>query len=287
MVIRTLLLLLIPYMARTQAIENLHHEPFGNDVVISYDLTGTLPSQQFLVKATCQNSNKTVALQTTDGNGLGTVRGGTNRQIVWHVLQDTPELVGDNVTFSLTAVLLENALISRGELGTVVPPTLSLVDRKAQLYNTLTSQTDTYLEMVYNEVTAFTKFGQRAFESRTEFEKLNTEINRANVAYEKLLANKEPFKQQIRNLWGSEKLNADADLFFSRSLDQLHRSFLLPLNTVLNRMDDVMSNRLKPRDRNELVKRIQYDIDSKTEGLLQEINSLKGDAKAFYVNLQQ
>ncbi|MEZ0609419.1 hypothetical protein ACAW74_12925 [Fibrella sp. WM1] len=289
MVVRLIGLLLLPTVVTAQVIQNIRHEPFGNDIMLTYDLTGTLPSQQFLVKAVCQNGSQTIPLQHTEGNGLGQVRGGTNRQIIWHTLDDTPELVGDNITFTLTAVLIERAATtSRGDNSSEsMRPALSLADRKAQLYNDLTSQTDTYLELVYNEITAFTLFGQRAFESRADFEKLNHEIDRVNAAYEKLLANKEPFRQQIRSLWGSEKLNADADLFFNRSLDQLHRTFLLPLNSVLKRMSDVASGQLKPRDRNELIKRIQYDIENKTEGLLQEINSLKGNARVFYTNLQQ
>lgn len=287
MVSRLLSLALLPSLTVAQTIENLRHEPFGQDVVISYDLKGTLPSQQFLVKATCQNGDKTIALNNTEGNGLGQVRGGANRQIIWHVLQDTPELVGEQITFTLTALLVETTAQSRGNSPYPVVPVTTVADQKARLYNELTAQTDLYLERVYNEITAFTMFGKRAFESRADFEKLNREIDRANAAYETLLSNKEPFKQQIRSLWGSEKLNADADLFFSRSLDQLHRTFLLPLNSVLTRMNDVASGRLKTRERDELLKRIGYDIDNKTEGLLQEINSLKGDAKRFYFTLQQ
>ncbi|GAB3644149.1 hypothetical protein GCM10027423_47860 [Spirosoma arcticum] len=278
------ILSLVPVRTFAQKIDNLHHNPFGTDVVLSYDLTGTLPSQQFLVKATCQNGPQVIELQTTEGNGIGRVRGGAGRQIIWHVLRDVPELVGDNITFTVTAVILSE---QRDSPAATTPVPVSVSDRKAALYNELTAQTDTYLEQVYNECTAFTTFGERAFESRTELARIDKQVTRTNEAYEKLLQNKETFKQRIRSLWGNEKLNADADLFFSRSLDQMHRTHLLPFNETLKRINDVASGKLKTRERTDLIKSIKMELQIRTSMLLQEINSVKGDAKGFYANLYQ
>ena len=281
---RWLSFFMLPGSLCAQKIDNLRHDPFGNDIVLAYDLTGTLPSQQFLVKATCQNGAQIIELQTTEGNGIGRVRGGSGRQIVWHVLRDVPELVGDNVTFTVTAVLLQEQRDSPALVSTIP---ISLSDRKATLFNELTALTDTYLEQVYNEYTAFKTFGERAFESRSDLQRIDQQVTRTNEAYEKLLQNKEPFKQRIRSLWGNEKLNADADLFFSRSLDQMHRSFLLPFNDTLKRINDVASGKLKTRERNELIARIKIELDIRTSQLREEIDSVKGDAKGFYANLYQ
>ena len=275
----------LPVRASAQTIDNLRHDPFGTDIVLAYDLTGTLPSQQFLVKAACQNGSQVIELQTTEGNGIGRVRGGTGRQIVWHVLRDVPELVGDKITFTVTAVMLSEQRDASPSAANPVP--ISVSDRKAALYNELTAQTDTYLEQVYNECTAFKTFGERAFESRAELERIDKQVTRTNEAYEKLLQNKETFKQRIRSLWGNEKLNADADQFFSRSLDQMHRTHLLPFNETLKRMNDVASGKLKTRERTELIKTIKVELDVRTSMLLEEINSVKGDAKGFYANLYQ
>ena len=279
-----LLLYAVPGTLYAQKIDNLRHDPFGNDIVLAYDLTGTLPSQQFLVKATCHNGPQIIELQTTEGNGIGRVRGGSGRQIVWHVLRDVPELVGDKITFTLTAVMLQEQRDTPTTSGT---GPVSLSDRKAALFNELTSLTDTYLEQVYNECTAFETFGERAFESRDELKRIDQQITRTNETYEKLLQNKETFKQRIRSLWGNEKLNADADLFFSRSLDQMHRTHLLPFNETLKRINDVASGKLKPRERTDQIKSIKTELHIRTSMLLQEINSVKGDAKGFYANLYQ
>lgn len=286
MVVRVICLAYLPILAWAQKIENLRHELFGNDIVLTYDLTNTLPSQQFLVKGVCQNGTQAIPLQSVEGNGLGRVRGGTNRQVVWRVLRDVPELVGEQITFTLTALLLENSEpqpLTRGAGGS----STSMADRKAMLFNDLTGQTDLYTEQVFNLAVAFQNYGARAFESRTDLLKLDQQVTRTNEAYEKLLQNKEPFKQQIRSLWGSEKLNADADQFFSRSLDQMHRAYLLPFNDTLKRINDVASGKLKPRDRNEQVNRIKIELDIRTSQLSKEIESVKGDAKRFYTNLQQ
>lgn len=184
----SLILGLVSVGSQAQTIDNLQHQPFGDEVVITYDLNGTLPSQQFLVRAVCQNGSQTVTLQHTEGNGLGRVRGGQNRQIVWHVLDDAPELVGDKVTFTITALLMDAGAPEPLTRGSAV---VSTADRKAALYNELTAQIDTYLEQVFNEVTAFKNFGERAFESRTDLLKLDQQIQRTNNAYEKLLENKE------------------------------------------------------------------------------------------------
>lgn len=277
------LLSLLPLGTYAQKIDNLRHDPFGSDIVLAYNLTGTLPSQQFLVKATCQNGPQVIELQTTEGNGIGRVRGGAGRQIVWHVLRDMPELVGDNITFTVTAVMLQE---QRDAPATTAAP-VSVSDRKAALFNELTSLTDTYLEQVYNECTAFKTFGERAFESRSDLERIDRQVARTNETYEKLLQNKETFKQRIRSLWGNEKLNADADLFFSRSLDQMHRSFLLPFNDTLKRINDAASGKLKTRERNDLITRIKIELDIRTSQLREEIDSIKGDAKGFYAALNQ
>ena len=281
---RWLLFYMLPVTLYAQKIDNLRHDPFGSDIVLAYDLTGTLPSQQFLVKATCHNGPQVIDLQTTEGNGIGRVRGGTGRQIVWHVLRDIPELMGDNITFTLTAVMLQEQRDAPTTPG--VSP-ISLSDRKAALFNELTSLTDAYLEQVYNECTAFKTFGERAFESRSDLQRIDQQVARTNETYEKLLQNKETFRQRIRSLWGNEKLNADADQFFSRSLDQMHRSYLLPFNDTLKRINDVASGKLKTRERNELITRIKIELDIRTSQLREEIDSIKGDAKGFYAALYQ
>jgi hypothetical protein len=282
-------LLLTGYMlngsAVAQRISNLSHEQFGDKIIIKYDIVGATSNQAFLVKATCNFSGKSIPVLHAENSNAWRVKGGDNRQIVWNVLQDVNELVDDQVTFTISATAFEdkqsdvpdNAATSRG---------MSVGNKKSLLYSELTAQTDTYLEEVYNMVTQFKNFGERAFESQADLKRLDMQTAKTNNAYDKLIGNRRMFEQSVRDLWGSELLNCQTETFFRRSLDQMHRTFLLPLNETVKKINDLSLKYTSKSDRNKTIERLKLEIEIRTSQLDQEINSIKGDAKGFYADLK-
>lgn len=276
---------LLPIIASAQRISNISHEQIGDKIVITYDIVGATSNQSFLIKAFCISGGKSIPLLHAENTNAWKVRGGDSRQIVWDVLQDVKELTDDNVTFSISATAFEDRLLDNSDKS-IASRGLSIGNKKSLLYADLTAQTDTYLEEVYNMVTQFKGFGQRAFESQAELKRLDLQTTKTNVAYDRLMQNRRMFEQSINDLWNSALLNCQTETFFRRSLDQMHRTFLLPLNETVKEINE-LSQKFTRSDRSKRIERLKLEIEIRTSQLDQEINSIKGDAKGLYADLKQ
>lgn len=272
--------------AFAQRITNLSHEQFGDKIIIKYDIVGATSNQSFLVKATCNSSGKSIPVLHAENSNAWKVKGGDNRQIVWNVLQDVNELVDDNVTFTVFATPFEDKQLDNSD-NVTASRGMSIANKKSLLYADLTAQTETYLEEVYNMVTQFRSFGDRAFESQADLKRLDMQTTKTNSAYDKLIGNRRMFEQSVRDLWGSELLNCQTETFFRRSLDQMHRTFLLPLNETVRKINELSLKYTSKGDRSKTIERLKLEIEIRTSQLDQEINSIKGDAKGFYADLKQ
>ncbi len=270
-----------------QRIENIRHEAFGDKIVIKYDIIGATVNQRFMIRAYCNHNGKTTEITAASNSNWRDVKGGEDRQIVWEVLNEKglQELIADNVSFTIAGEGYEsesstNTNVNRGE-------TLTIASKKSVLYGTITSQVDTYLEEVYNLITQYKNFGENAFESQSDLKRLDQRTERANEAYDKLLQNRRTFEQGVRDLWGSELLNCQTETFFKRTLDQMHRAFLLPLNDTVKQINELTRQYTSKSERNKKIERIKWEIEIRASQLEQEINSVKGDANGLYASLKQ
>jgi hypothetical protein len=275
-------------LCHAQRISNLRHEQFGEKIIIKYDIVGATSDQTFLINAVCNTGGKSIPLapDAVENSNWQNVKGGDNRQIVWSVLKQMNELVDEKVSFTIFAEGYSNQQAVAGEPQAPARG-MSLSNKKSLVYADLTAQTDTYLEEVYNMVTQFRNFGIHAFESQADLKRLDQQTAKTNAAYDKLLQNRRPFEQTIRELWGSELMNCQTETFFRRSIEQMHRTFLLPLNETVRKINELNARFTSKSERAKTIERLKLEIEIRTSQLDQEINSIKGDAKGLYAQLKQ
>ena len=259
--------------ASAQRIENIRPVAHKDTIIISYDLVGTQPGDQFQVKAYCWDGYEETPLNAVGGRTV--VRRGTHK-LEWRVLEDRDLLVGDSITFTLVATRFEGA--SEPHI------TLTADDKKKQLFSQLTGQVDSYLEQMYNQSVMFRDFGERPFASNSGYAKLDQQTQRFNKAYETLLENRRTFEATTVTLWGSSAGTLTKD-FFKNLFDVVHRDALKSYNDVLKMMNDVVHHNYQGRRRNELVQDIQQRIYQLTHNADAKINLLKGDAQEVYRQL--
>lgn len=261
--------------ASAQRIGNIRPVAHHDTIVITYDLVGTQPGDQFQIKAFCWDGYEETPLTAVGGR---TVVGRGTHQLEWRVLQEPGRdlLVGDSITFTLEATRFESA--------SATPSALTTDDKKKQLFSQLTGQVDSYLEQLYNQSVLFRDFGERPFTSNSGYAKLDEQTKRLNKAYETLLENRRTFEATSSTLWGSSAGTLTKD-FFRNLFDVVHRDALKSYNDVLKMMNDVVYHNYQGRRRSELVQDIQQRIYQLTHNAEAKINLLKGDAQEVYRQL--
>lgn len=259
--------------ASAQRIENIRPVAHRDTIIISYDLVGTQPGDQFQVKAYCWDGYEETPLNAVGGR---TVVGRGKHKLAWRVLEDRDLLIGDSITFTLVATRFEGA--SEPHV------TLTADDKKKQLFSQLTGQVDSYLEQMYNQAVLFRDFGERPFASNSGYAKLDEQTKRFNKAYETLLENRRTFEATTVTLWGSSAGTLTKD-FFKNLFDVVHRDALKSYNDVLKMMNDVVHHNYQGRRRSDLVQDIQQRIYQLTHNADAKINLLKGDAQEVYRQL--
>ncbi len=107
---KKLLIILITIMLQTsvfaQKIENVKSTQKGQNIEITYNITGSISKQKFNVKVYCStDGGKTYrsTLKSVTGDVGSNITGGYNKKIVWNVLKDTIILQSKNVVFSVKA----------------------------------------------------------------------------------------------------------------------------------------------------------------------------------------
>ena len=88
-----------------QQVGNIRVTQEGDNAVITYDLTGGRQGQTYDVAVICSDNGGqsfTIKPVTVSGD-LKNVSPGTNKRVVWQVLNDLEQLVGDNFVFKVDA----------------------------------------------------------------------------------------------------------------------------------------------------------------------------------------
>lgn len=270
----------------SQEIHIVRAEQFQNDMYISYDILNALPSQVYLVKVDCIIDNQTYPVINASGNGFGRVNAGPSREIIWELTKDLKPIKSDNVYFKISAIPIdpsEPSVSSPDNPGRG----MSLADRKFQFINLFTSNVDNYLEQVSNLVITIKMFGDRAFESRNDLQRIQNQVDKLNTVYEELQPQKEAFKQNIRSFWGSEAINCSSETFLNTILDELHSSQIMTLNSLVKEINDVLfDTRLKGSEREKKVQRIKLEIKIRSEILGPQVDAAKKRASALYQSLK-
>lgn len=242
-------------------------------IVITYELVGVQPGEQYAIKAFCWDGYQETALTALHGRAV--VGRGTH-QLNWRVLAERDLLVGDSITFTIVATRTDSVLHD------ALPRTTD--ERKSLMRSRLTAQVDTYLEQQSDQAGLFRDFAERPFESRSGYAKLDEQTQRCNRAYVTLLQNRRTFEAEAGQLWGSQT-GLDTQRFFEDLLDKEHRDALKKYNDVLKLMNDVVHGNYKGRPKKALVDEIQTKIYTLTANAETNMARFKTKAADLYRQL--
>lgn len=258
-----------------QRIANIQPVAHQDTIVLSYDLVGAQPGQQFKIKAYCQNDfGDIIELKALEeAKRGGTIVAGGRHQLTWRVLEDVPILAGDSIMFTIIASLPEG-------------PNLTLADRKALLYAELTSKTNLYLEQLYDQKVYLDYFSEKPFESNWVYGELAKQRDTFNKAYQALLEKHQEFELTVETLWGNSA-REDTEKFFIAILTSgtsTHQTLLDSYNKILNKMNTYVKS--SARGRRALAQEIQQDIRNVTTNPDRERQNLRDAAQKLYEKLR-
>lgn len=262
--------------ALAQRITNIRPVAYQDTIVLTYDLVGAQPGQQFKIKAYCHNGyGDIIELKALEeARRGGTVVAGGTHQLTWRVLTDVPNgLDSDSIMFTLIATLPEG-------------PSLDLADRKALLYRELTAKTNVYLEQLYDQKVWLEYFSAKPFQSNWVYGELARQRDTFNKTYLALLEKHQDFELTVETLWDNDAREATEKFFNAilRSRTSTHQNLLDSYNKILNKMNTYVHG--PAPGRKALAEEIQRDIRNVTTDPDGERQDLRAAAEDLYKKLK-
>lgn len=128
------------FTARAQHVENVRVKQLNNKINLIYDITKEKIGQQFNVQVFySKDAGKTYKgpIDSLTGAFGKNIKGGTNQLIVWDVLSEVPNLIGENIVFKIKATPTEK-IIPEDKLGDFIFKLKSLKPAGDKFKGTLT-----------------------------------------------------------------------------------------------------------------------------------------------------
>jgi hypothetical protein len=126
---------------------------------------------------------------------------------------------------------------------------------------------------------------QLAFKQRKAYEQLISSVNSYNKSYEKLNAEKDAYEKAILDYWQSRELSLNFLNIIDFALNEIHRPYVLPLNDVLERINNHHLEK-KKRVREKMEKEIVEQLDQTTTALDRRLNILAEKANTLITILK-
>ena len=254
-----------------QQITNVTSQAVGDKVIVHYDIEGSKQDQVFEVALYYSSDQFARALRTVSGNGAGTnVTPGTERVIIWDVLNDVKELSGE-ISFEVralpkTRVIVIDKSTNSGSSG----PT---VGNKDEAYQIISSTLSDYINEAKDFKDAFDMLGIQATESRGAMSKLSDAMEQYNRAFEKLNKERLTFEKYVHVLWDREVLSLEFKNLMDYALGDLHSVNILTLNQKISVINDLANSRVKRPG--EVKKELAKDISEEVPRLDKRLQELE------------
>ena len=96
-----------------QSIENVRAEQDGKNVVVIYDILGAPYDHKFDIElfVTMDGNTFQGPLKSVSGDVGKDILGGRNKRIIWNVLEEVDELIGDQISFKVEGRMLDSRVI--------------------------------------------------------------------------------------------------------------------------------------------------------------------------------
>lgn len=278
-----LLVLFVSPCAFAQAITNVATEQVGDKIVVRYDISAdTKGEYQFEVALYSSKDNYTQNLRNVSGNGVGSaVLGGKDRVIIWDVLKDEKEYIGE-YTFEIRALMKpmlgDAATIAAGDRAVTVTS-------KDDAFPLISATVNDYLNEAKDFKDAFQILGVQATESRAAHGRITEAVQQYNRAFEKLNKERFTYEKYVATFWKN-----DVELFEFKSLmdyilGDVHNVSILTLNQKITTINDIAGGKVKKPG--EKKRELEKDISEEVLRLDKQLQELDRRANRILHTLSQ
>ena len=268
-----------------QILSDIHHELFRDKILLTYMVNGLASNQKMEVNLYCSDDNFKNALQSVDGNGIGSrVMGNGQKTVIWDVLHDRNQLVGDKISFELRALVLESD--GKSPSAAVVPAAATIEEKKAALYSDISSTLGDFIVKAKDLKDAFNKVGVNIYEDNLTLRKLTDAVINYNTVFTKLNNERMTYEKLVLTYWNNEALYNDVRYLFDYALGELHTVNVLELNGSLNTINDINLGKFEGRKaEREAKERVTASIIQNTNQLDKRVQELERRANRILYTL--
>jgi hypothetical protein len=278
-----LLVLSVSPCVFAQNITNVATEQVGDKIVLRYDITSDAKGEyQFEVALYSSKDNYSQNLRNVSGNGVGaSVLSGKDRVIIWDVLKDEKEYVGE-YTFEIRA-LVKPML---GDAATIAVGDRAVsVTSKDDAFPLISAAVNDYLNEAKDFKDAFQVLGVQATESRQAHARLTEAIEQYSRAFEKLNKERLTYEKYVAVFWKNEVQSFEFKSLMDYILGDVHNVNILTLNQKINTINDIAGGKLKKPG--EKKRELEKDISEEVLRLDKQLQELDRRANRILHTLSQ
>jgi hypothetical protein len=266
-----------------QQITEVSQQVVGDKVIIKYNLLETRDDQAFDVALYISQDNFSKALRNVSGNGVGDdVLPGSDRTIIWNVLDDVKELVGD-FNFEVRALVRPKTFSKDASASRTV-----VISNKDEAYPEISNTITNYINEAKDLKDAFQFSAAQALESRQALKSLSEAVDQYNLAYEKLNKERFTYEKYVDSYWKKDILTLEFKNLMDYAIGDLHTVNILTLSEKIRVMNDLYQGRIKgSRKISDTKKELTKDISEEVVKLDKRLQELERRANRVLYNLGQ
>ncbi len=273
----------VVHVVHAQTITNVVPEAVGSKIIVRYDIEAAKADQLFEVALYYSKDNYSRTLQNVSGDGAGSsVSAGKDRVIIWDVLKDEKELMGE-YSFEVRALMksrvIEIVTMAGSREGTVS------VSNKDDAFPLISNTLVDYINEAKDLKDAFQMLGVQATESRLSLTKLTDATEQYNRAFEKLNKERLTYEKYVASFWDSPVKTLEFKSLLDYALGDLHGVNILTLNQELTVIKDIAHGRVKHIS--TLKKELEKDINDEVLKLDKRLQELERRTNRILYDLSQ
>jgi len=271
----------------SQSFINITHQPVGNSIILTYDISDLKQGMLVDVSLYCSIDNFKNPLHSISGNGAGErVMGGKNKTIVWDVLKDREDLIGDKIEFELRGLAYNGN--EKENLIIIDNADKNIILNKEQAYSTISGTLNDYINYAKDLKDAFLSEGKRSMDYRDSFNKLVSAYQTYNKAYLVLFKQRSSYENYVNTFWHDEFVTKDVRDLFEYTVGDVHNVYILTLNKSVDKINEINSSKNKNSKKiNEEKKQLLNNIDLQSAQLEKKLEELEKRINRTLIKLSQ
>src|SRR5258708_1370742 len=269
--------------APAQQITDVTQQVVGNKIILKYTILDAKDEQAFDVAVYSSQDNFGKALHSVSGNGIGdNVSAGGDRTVIWDVLRDVPNLVGD-YNFEVRALVAPKTFSKDPTASRTV-----VISNKEEAYPEMATTITNYINEAKDLKDAFQFSAQQALESRQALRSLAEAVDQYNLAYEKLNKERFTYEKYVDSYWKKDILTLEFKNLMDYAIGDLHTVNILTLSQKVRVMNDLYQGNIKgARKINDTKKELTKDITLEVIQLDKRLQELERRSNRVLYSLGQ